>query len=161
MKKDIAARVDDHFEFDINADALNGLDIVSMGNGHFHILKGQRSFKAEVISTDFDKKSFLIKVNGTEHQVQLADQYDQLIRKMGLNVSSASKMNDLKAPMPGLVLDILVKEGDAFEKGTPLLILEAMKMENIIKATGDGVVKSIGVSKSDAVEKGQILLELE
>jgi biotin carboxyl carrier protein len=63
--------------------------------------------------------------------------------------------------MPGLVLDIMIKPGQTIEKGTPLLILEAMKMENVLKSEGDGVVKSIEVIKTQAVDKGQILIEME
>jgi len=70
-------------------------------------------------------------------------------------------MDNVKAPMPGLVLDILVEPGQSVQKGDNLLILEAMKMENIIKASGSGVVKNIPVHKKDAVEKNQLLIEME
>jgi biotin carboxyl carrier protein len=63
--------------------------------------------------------------------------------------------------MPGLVLNILVSPGQAVQKGDPLIILEAMKMENVIKAAGEGHIKAINVLKGAAVEKGQLLLELE
>ena len=63
--------------------------------------------------------------------------------------------------MPGLVLSILVEPGQAVQKGDVLLILEAMKMENVLKAAGDGTVKNIAVAKGAAVDKGQLLLEME
>jgi biotin carboxyl carrier protein len=63
--------------------------------------------------------------------------------------------------MPGLVISILVEEGQEVQKGDSLLILEAMKMENVIKAAGKGVVKSIKVQQKNAVEKNQILIEME
>ncbi|HNH66215.1 MAG TPA: biotin/lipoyl-binding protein, partial [Bacteroidia bacterium] len=72
----------------------------------------------------------------------------------------AQKVNDLKAPMPGLVLDILVSEGQTIQKGDSLLVLEAMKMENNLKAINDAVVKKINVSKGDKVEKNTVLIEL-
>lgn len=159
MKK-YQAQVDDFFDFEINKGEVAQLDLSSLDGNKFHILQEGIAYTAEVIRTDFAGKSFVIKVNGVEHIVQLKDHYDLLVKKMGLNVVSSAKMNELKAPMPGLVLDILVKEGDEFEKGTPLLILEAMKMENIIKATGEGTVKTVMVDKGQAVEKGQILLDL-
>ena len=80
---------------------------------------------------------------------------------MGLSAIVAHKISNIKAPMPGLVLDIMIKPGQTIEKGTPLLILEAMKMENVLKSEGDGVVKSIEVIKTQAVDKGQILIEME
>jgi len=70
-------------------------------------------------------------------------------------------VNDLKAPMPGLVLDVLVKEGQQIKKGENLLVLEAMKMENNLKALSDAVVKKVNVGKGARVEKNEILIELE
>ena len=80
---------------------------------------------------------------------------------MGMDALAAKKVNDLKAPMPGLVLDIRVKVGDVVKKGEPLVVLEAMKMENILKATNDVVIKKIAVEKGNAVEKNQLLLLFE
>ena len=60
--------------------------------------------------------------------------------------------------MPGLVIDLKVKAGDVVKAGDPLLILEAMKMENILKAAGDATVKNVTVKKGDSVEKGQVLI---
>ena len=77
-----------------------------------------------------------------------------------MNVAVGQKVGDIKAPMPGMVLEVAVTVGQAVEKGDKVLILEAMKMENVIKAAGDGVVKAILVSKVTAVEKGQILIEM-
>ena len=63
--------------------------------------------------------------------------------------------------MPGLVLSIMVRVGDSVKKGQGLMVLEAMKMENIIKSPSDGIVKSIYIKKSDAVEKNQVLIKFE
>ena len=80
---------------------------------------------------------------------------------MGLSVGGSQKVNVVKAPMPGLVLQITATLGQDVQKGDTLLILEAMKMENVIKATGEGRVKSIAVQQGAAVEKGQLLIEFE
>jgi biotin carboxyl carrier protein len=63
--------------------------------------------------------------------------------------------------MPGLVIKLLAEPGTKVQKGDPLLILEAMKMENVIKAIGDATVKSVGVTQGEAVEKGHLLIEFE
>jgi biotin carboxyl carrier protein len=69
-------------------------------------------------------------------------------------------VGDLKAPMPGLVVDIPVKEGDTVSKGDTLVILEAMKMENALKAVADATVKKIAVTKGQAVDKNTLLIQL-
>lgn len=91
--------------------------------------------------------------------LQLKDKNDMLLEKLGMNVASLSALKDIKAPMPGLILDLKVKEGDEVKKGDVVLILEAMKMENIIKAPGDGKVKSVKVNLKDSVEKNQVLIQ--
>ena len=80
---------------------------------------------------------------------------------MGLTLAAAQVINDSKAPMPGLILDVQVKEGDEVKEGDYLLVLEAMKMENTLTAPRDGVVKSITVSKGQTVDKNRLLIEME
>jgi biotin carboxyl carrier protein len=68
--------------------------------------------------------------------------------------------HSLSAPMPGIVLKILVKVGDAVAKGAPLLILEAMKMEHQIVAPRDGTVAAINCSEGELVQPGLDLVEI-
>ena len=75
--------------------------------------------------------------------------------------SNAEDEGGLVAPMPGKVLDVLVSEGDTVEAGTPLMVLEAMKMEHRIVASADGTVTSIHFAAGDQVAQGAVLLELE
>jgi biotin carboxyl carrier protein len=70
----------------------------------------------------------------------------------------AAKISEIKAPMPGMVLKVLVEEGAEVKKGENLFVLEAMKMENIIKSPADVTVKTIKIRPGDKVEKGQILM---
>jgi biotin carboxyl carrier protein len=80
---------------------------------------------------------------------------------MGLDLKANKKVEPVKAPMPGMVLKVLVRPGQQIEKGDGLLILEAMKMENVLKANGPATVKSIRVEERTAVEKGAVLIDLE
>ncbi len=80
---------------------------------------------------------------------------------MGFSIGSAKKANDIKAPMPGLILNVNVEEGQEVEEGETLLILEAMKMENAIGAPKNGTVKSINVKSNGTVEKGELMIEME
>jgi len=134
-------------------------NLIKISDGNFHILLDNKSYSVEVISADSQAKSFCFKINGRRYVVDLKDKFDLLLEKMGMNNSSANKVNNVKAPMPGLIIDMRVKEGDQVKAGDPLLILEAMKMENIIKASGDSVVKSVKVKKGESVEKNQVLIE--
>jgi biotin carboxyl carrier protein len=144
--------------FTVNGNVVKW-DKVEITPGYFHIIYNQRSYKAEVVKTDAATKTFHIKVNGNVYPVQLKDKFDLLLEKMGMNNSASSKAMIIKAPMPGLIIDLKVKAGDEVKTGDPLLILEAMKMENIIKAPGQGVVKNIKAKKGDSVEKNQVLIE--
>ena len=82
-----------------------------------------------------------------------------VFEKMGMKNGATGKVNNIKAPMPGLIIDLRVKEGDKVMPGDALLILEAMKMENMIKASAESIVKSVKVKKGDSVEKNQVLIE--
>jgi biotin carboxyl carrier protein len=101
----------------------------------------------------------VLKVNGKVYSVDLRDRFDLLLEKMGMNNGATGKANSIKAPMPGLIINLHVKEGDQVMPGDALLILEAMKMENLIKASAQSVVKSVKVKKGDSVEKNQVLIE--
>lgn len=86
---------------------------------------------------------------------------EQLMERMGLEEAGAAASKELRAPMPGKVIDVLVQEGQPVEEGEPVLVLEAMKMENVLRAGGDGVVASILVEAGQAVEKEAVLVALE
>ncbi len=134
-------------------------DLTSLGNGHYHILYRNKGYRAEVVRTDREAKTVELKVNGKKYTIQLRDKFDLLLEKMGMTNSAAAKVNVIKAPMPGLIIDLRIKVGDFVKAGDPLLVLEAMKMENIIKAPGEGTVKQVKIKKGDTVEKGQLLVE--
>jgi biotin carboxyl carrier protein len=133
-------------------------DVSKINPSVWHIINELRSYYAEVVSFDSALKTAQIRVNNNLYSVSAKDQFDLLLDKMGLSNLNSAKIGELKAPMPGLVLRTFVKEGDAVSKGDNLLILEAMKMENIIKAPADAVVKTVKIKPGDKVEKAQILL---
>jgi biotin carboxyl carrier protein len=134
-------------------------DLVKIADGYFHILYNNKSYRAEIVKTEVATKSLTIKINGHSHVVELKDKFDLLLEKMGLNAAAGNKINNIKAPMPGLIIDLKIKAGDIVKPGDQLLILEAMKMENILKSSGEGIVKNVRVKKGDSVEKGQILID--
>lgn len=97
-------------------------------------------------------------INGKNIELDITSDQELVMKQMGLGGGASSKVSELKAPMPGLVTRILVAEGQSVSKGTPLLALEAMKMENVIKASAEGTVSAILVKQGDAVEKNQVLI---
>jgi acetyl/propionyl-CoA carboxylase alpha subunit len=134
-------------------------DIADLGEGRFHVLHEGRSYNAEVVSVDFTTKNIVLKINGQRVELNAKDRFDLLLERLGMSNAAAAKVNELKAPMPGLIVDIRVKPGQAVHKGDPLLVLEAMKMENILKAPADGTVGTIKVNLRDNVQKGQVLVQ--
>ena len=142
----------------VNGIALNW-DLVKISDNLVHILHGNKSYRAEVVSIDRSAKSVVIRINGRLYPVEIRDKFDLLLDEMGMNNGTTGKVNNVKAPMPGLIIDLRVKQGDLVKMGDPLLVLEAMKMENVLKAPGDGTIKSIKVKRGDSVEKNQVMIE--
>lgn len=134
-------------------------DIVTISENYFHVILNGRSFTAEIVTVDRVAKLVTVKINGGQYEVTVKNKFDLLLEKMGMQNGAAGKMNFIKAPMPGLIIELKVKDGDVVKQNDPLLILEAMKMENVIKAPGDGVVKHVKVQKGNSVEKNQVLIE--
>jgi biotin carboxyl carrier protein len=155
---------DKTWQVDIQKDAilLNGTpfswDITPIGANTYHIIHNYKSYTAELVETDYQAKAFTFKINGATHTVSVKDQFDLLLDKLGMSNANAQKVNDVKAPMPGLILEIKVQPGQEVKKGDPIMILEAMKMENILKSPGDGIVKEIKVAVKQNVEKNQVLI---
>jgi biotin carboxyl carrier protein len=140
---------------------LKNLDAIPIGTSKFHVLKNNKSFQAEIISSDFIAKKYSVKVNNTTYEVAISDALDILIQSMGIERGRTKVINAIKAPMPGLILEISVSIGQEVKENDPLLILEAMKMENSFLSPRDGVIKSIAVEKGNTVDKGQLLIEFE
>lgn len=134
-------------------------DMNKVSDGYFHILYQNKGYRAELVKSDLATKTITFKINGRNYSVELKDKFDLLLEKMGMTQTAATKVNSIKAPMPGLIIDLKVKAGDTVQQGEALLILEAMKMENILKSPGEGVIRNVKVKKGDNVEKGQVLIE--
>lgn len=157
------------FSVDLNKDLNSGFfnvesfdwDVIKTKGNSYSVLKDNKSYNVEVLSVSPEEKYFLIKVDGIKYQMNVKDKYDELLHSLGMDTMVSKKVADLKAPMPGLVLDISVEVGQGVAVGDTLLILEAMKMENVIKSPTDGVIKSIAVNKAETVEKNQLILSFE
>lgn len=158
--------VNDTYKFDIRLDQegiflgqeVLQIDAVSLSAGNSHMIYHNRSYNLELISENSADKAVVVKVNGHEYVVSIEDQYDQLLKQMGLDGLKRNSVKEIKAPMPGLVLNVLVEGGQEIKKGDSLLVLEAMKMENSIKSPSDGIVSEVLIQKGSKVEKNEILI---
>lgn len=131
-----------------------------LGESRSIMLMNGLSFEVDVRSDGYDSAKTVF-VLGQEIPVEI-ENYNLAQLKKTAGMSSGGKMETtLKAPMPGMILDMKVSVGDTVKKGDPLVIIEAMKMENILKSAGDGTIKEIHVSKGNSVEKDDKILEFE
>ena len=100
-----------------------------------------------------------IDLDGHAFAVEVLDERQARIRALSAVRGAAVEIAPLKAPMPGLVVQVAVTEGELVEAGATVLIVEAMKMENELRAAGTARVARIHVGPGDAIEKGQVLVE--
>ena len=161
MSSDFKVKVNDTFEFDFNKENTSKVDAVSVEKNKFHILQKNLPYKAEIIFSDFNQKKYTVKVNNNIYKVAISNPLDLLIKELGFEVGVSTVIKQLKAPMPGLILEINVEEGQTVNENDNLLILTAMKMENSLLSPRDGVIKSIAINIGDSVIKGDLLIEFE
>lgn len=161
MSFDFKVKVNDTFEFDFNTENTSKLDAVSVEKNKFHILQNNLPYKAEIVHSDFNQKKYTVKVNNNIYQVAISNPLDILIKELGFEVGVSKVIKTIKAPMPGLILEINVEVGQSVKENDNLLILTAMKMENSLLSPRDGVIKSIAVNVDDSVIKGDLLIEFE
>ncbi|MXV37254.1 biotin/lipoyl-binding protein [Flavobacteriaceae bacterium Ap0902] len=154
-------KVNDSMEFDFTIEDADKLDLISLGKGKYHLLNNNKSEEVEVLKIDFIHKKYEVMVNGNKYEVVLNNSLDILIKDLGFEVGAGKIITDLNSPMPGLILEVNVQEGDEVKEGDTLLILEAMKMENVISSPRDGVIKSVHVTPGEAIEKSQLLISFE
>lgn len=133
-------------------------DIISLPDGKYHMTINGKSYTVEAEDKNTSTGKLTIRINGRRIHTTLQNKLAELLKSMGME-SGKRKLKELKAPMPGLVLNVLVKAGQEISEGQEIMILEAMKMENAIKSPQDGTIASVQVSKLDKVEKNQILIE--
>lgn len=161
MNNNYKLSVNNSNSFEFTESDLEKLDAVRVEKSKFHVLNDSKPYQAEIISADFIAKKYTVKVNNNTYEVAISNPLDELIKSMGIERGKTKVVNAIKAPMPGLILEISVEVGQTVKENDPLLILEAMKMENSFLSPRDGVIKSIAVVKGNAVDKGQLLIEFE
>lgn len=149
------------FVFYFTKTDLETLDLVATSPIEFNAIIDHQSANAHLVNANLLNKTFTIEIGGETFEVAIKDALDQQLEQMGFGTSANKQVKEIKAPMPGLVLEIGVTDGQAVKEGDRILILEAMKMENSILIHADATIKKVNVKAGQAVEKGQVLIELE
>jgi acetyl/propionyl-CoA carboxylase alpha subunit len=149
------------FVFSFSPEEIEKTDFYKKTPTEFNLIKNNRSVNARLLEADISGKHLKIEVEGEAYDLQVKDELDQMLDKMGFSTVSSKHIKEIKAPMPGLVLSIAVTEGQEVKEGEKVLILEAMKMENSIMIHANAKIKKIKVKPGDAVDKNQVLVELE
>jgi biotin carboxyl carrier protein len=118
-------------------------------------------YHGEVISDLSEAQQLVLKINHRVFHIRKKHALDELIHQLGMDKPKVRKIKSFNAPMPGRIINVLVAVGEEVDAGTPLISLEAMKMENTLKSSGIGKVKTIHVAAGAVVEKGAALFEFE
>jgi len=149
------------FEFQFDKMELETVDVFRKSPEQFHIIHKNRSVNAILLNSDSSGKKLRVEVDGERFDVDIKDELDQMLDKMGFSNVSTKHLKEIKAPMPGMVINVAVQEGQQVREGDRILILEAMKMENSIIIHADATIKHVAVKAGQPVDKGQLLVELE
>jgi biotin carboxyl carrier protein len=144
-------------DFLINGEPLE-VDVQKVGSQCWHILMGGKSHKLVVHELDADHHEVLLSINGKKSRVKIRSRLERLLKELGLENALETQIKDIKAPMPGLIHSIEVQPGEEVTVGQPLLILEAMKMENVIKSPVDTTIAQVHVEAGNTVDKNALLI---
>jgi biotin carboxyl carrier protein len=159
-QKQVAVRVNE-FNFLLAPDELAKTDFIRISDHSFHLIKDSRSVKVTLLDADSSARKLRMEVEGDTFDVEIKDELAQMLDQLGFSAVSTRQIKEIKAPMPGLVLDIHVEAGQEVAEGDKILILEAMKMENSLLIHTNARIKTVLVKKGQAVDKNQVLIELE
>jgi len=161
MKKPSKALVNKLQEFSFNQKSIDELDLFIQHGNTFHLIHENNSHHADLIDSDFLNRTYSIRVNSNIYKVKIKRPIDEVVHKMGYALRSAKTVDSIKAPMPGIIIDLKVEKGQAVKKGETLLILEAMKMENAIVCPKDTTIKDIYTTVGETVDKNKLLIDFE
>ena len=139
--------------------SLADYEIMKISDSSFKLIGRKSIYDVDIIENN--GKEMTLSINNSIVNINVADHIDQILEKLGMDNIQNNVVKEVKAPMPGSILDILVKVGDLVQTNDQLFVLEAMKMENVIKSPGEGIVNKIHVSTKENVEKNQVLISFE
>lgn len=154
-----AVELNDQLTEAVVGDTSMPIEIIVQKSGRLLFRTGTKLYKIDNIEVNERNVSFSI--NGTYFETTVKDEQDLLLERLGFHSGTAASAGSLNAPMPGKILELLIADGETVEEGQPVLILEAMKMENELKSPSNGVVSKLHIQQGDNVEKNQLLIDIE
>lgn len=140
------------YKWDVSGISPNSWSVIDENGNSFSVVLDEYSA---------DSKKYTFKIAGQVIEVTEQSEFDLLLKELGISSGGTKKLKEIKAPMPGLVLNVLVSEGQEVAEGDVIVILEAMKMENVIKSSTAARVKSIRVKKGDTIDKGEVMVTFD
>ncbi|MGC9344513.1 MAG: biotin/lipoyl-containing protein [Bacteroidales bacterium] len=135
------------------------IKIVEDEKGFSYIVYKNKKYHVEILEKNQNK--YIIMINGVWYSFSIETPISYKRRKTLTRNGSASKIENVLAPMPGKILDIMVEENSEIKEGEPIVILEAMKMQNEIVSNVNGKIKKINIKQNDSVIKDEIMIEIE
>ena len=152
------------FEIVIQSDGsllVNGeartVDFLSLGPSLYSMLMDDQSYETVIDEIDVEVQ---VQLGGRQYSGEVLDERAQMLAAGRGGIEVGTGELQIRSPMPGLVLDVPVSEGQEVARGQTILVLESMKMQNELKAPRDGVVNHVWVQPGQSVEQGKPLLAL-
>jgi len=137
----------------------HNLKVVEDEKGFSYIVHNNKRYHVEILEKNQNK--YIIMVNGVWYSFSVETPISYKRRKTLTKNGYASKMENVAAPMPGKILDIMIEENSEIKEGEPLIILEAMKMQNEIVSNVNGIIRKINIKPNDSVMKDEVMIEIE
>ncbi len=144
---------------ELNRDLREGWVWTHLAVGSYRVSVNGKNYTVSAVEGPDESGKMVVRVSGVERVVTILDERALILDRMGMSTGVTSAELELCAPMPGKVLNILAKPGDKVNPGDSLLVIEAMKMENVIKSSVSAMVEEVPANLGSAVEKGELLVK--
>lgn len=135
---------------DVSLQPLSGATYLMMLDGH-----------PRVVTVEQNEENTTVTLNGTSIESHYRTDAEVTLEKLGITSGDAAAHREIRSPMPGLLLRMLVEPGETVSRGQGLVVLEAMKMENELSAPADGVIAAVHAEAGTSVAKNDLLVELD
>ena len=136
-------------------------DWKQLAPGVFDVRMGNRNVRIERMDGPDPAGNITVRVNGVVQTLQVLNQQQLLLESMGMTAGAETQEKHVESPMPGKILQVMVSPGAEVGEGDSLLVLEAMKIENVIRAPRAGIIEEVQARVGEAVEKAAVLVTYE